>query len=76
MGAGDLTTMAEEEVGGGMLGSSWISFDRLVSVCDAVWSWFLAISGWSLEVESGAWTLTLLCSGHWHGIPGDGGWRG
>lgn len=35
-GWGVLTTMAEEEVGGGMLGSSWISSDRLVSVFDAV----------------------------------------
>lgn len=32
---GGLTTMAEED-GGGMLESSWISSDRLVSVCDAV----------------------------------------
>lgn len=43
---GGLTTMAEEEDGGGMLESSWISSDRLVRVFATRFkSWFLGILG-------------------------------
>lgn len=53
-GWGDITTMAEEEVGGGMLGSSWNSSDRLVSVCDAVQVLVSRYLWLSLKVQSGA----------------------